>query len=131
LSIPRYLAQVVAHRVLPWEEVVDDPMTAVVYAGPFDTEEAADAALDVYLPATYQAITQWTADMAGGTDFGIVTTSGDIQVDHQDPDDSDDDLLPPSTDSDGVLRVVDTLLSKFQQNFARRATEILREAPGE
>jgi hypothetical protein len=130
LSIPRYLAQVVAHRVLPWEEVVDDPMTAVVYAGPFDTEAAVDAALDVYLPATYQAISEWTTEVIG-KDFGIVTTSGDIQVDHQDPDDSDDDLLPASTDSAGVLLVVDTLLSKFQQNFADRANEVIWEAPSE
>ena len=130
MSIPRYLAQVVAHRVLPWEEVVDDPMTAVVYAGPFDTEAAVDAALDVYLPATYQAISEWTTEVIG-KDFGIVTTSGDIQVDHQDPDDSDDDLLPASTDSAGVLLVVDTLLSKFQQNFADRANEVIWEAPSE
>lgn len=130
MSIPRYLAQVVAHRVLPWEEVVDDPMTAVVYAGPFETEEAADAALDVYLPATYQVISEWSAEMSLAH-LGLFTTSGDIQVDHQDPDDSDDDLLPASTDSDGVLRVVNALLSKFQQNFADRANEVIWEAPSE
>jgi hypothetical protein len=123
----QFYAQIVAHRVAEWAEVVDSPITTVIHVGPYDSEDAADSALDVFLPETYKAISAWWTEVAGPIPGSLVTTSGDIIREDHLPE--GEDVLDPSEGSEQLLNVVNTLLREFQQKLSQRILDEILNPP--